>query len=336
MADSKANLEFFRQLERPRRAFTLIELLVSFAVFSLLMALVLSVIGQTSSLLRHSANDMDSFRSARQAFDILTRSLGQATLGTYWDYQFTSGQPDRYRRNSDLNFVIGPAGQNGLPGTPGCGQAIFFQALLGKIGVGQTPTGAQQLLNEIGFYVEFGSNHAYLPALLNTQLEEKYRYRLFQSIKPTSQLDIYQTPSGGDWIDDTNAQPIADNVIALVLVPRRASAEEARLGPLVTDIVYNSRLKADAASQPVTAHQLPPFCEAYLVAINEDSAARLAKTSGTAAPSIITQALAGKFKTLDALQGDLDDLSADLQRHGLQSHIFSIRLPMRESKWSEF
>jgi len=120
------------------------------------------------------------------------------------------------------------------------------------------------------------------------------------------------------------------------MVPRRASAEEARLGPLVTDIAYDSRLNANAASQPVTAHQLPPFCEAYLVAIDEHSAVRLAQSSGSTAPTAITQALAGKFETLSALPDDLKNLSATLQNAGLQSRIFSIRLPMRESKWSEF
>jgi len=334
MEDSKANREFFRCPHRPRSAFTLIELLVSFAVFSLLMALVFSVIGQTSSILRHSTNDLNSFQSARQAFDILTRSVGQATLGSYWDYQFTSGQADRYRRNSDLNFIVGPAGVNGLPGTPGCGQAIFFQALLGKIGVGQTPTGAQQLLNEIGFYVEFGSNLANLPTALSPRLKEKYRYRLFQSIKPTSELDIYKTAAGRTWVNDDNAQPIADNVIALVLVPRRASAEEVRLGPLVTDIAYDSRLNAENYPQPVTAHQLPPFCETFLVAIDEDSATRLA--NGATPPTAIAQALSGKFQTLSQLEDDLEGLISELQNAGVAARIFSIRLPMRESKWSEF
>jgi uncharacterized protein (TIGR02599 family) len=334
MADSNVSTTFSRWHSRCRNAFTLIELLVSFAVFSLIMALVLSVIGQTSLILRRSTNDMGSFQSARQAFDILTRSVGQATLGSYWDYQFTSGQPARYRRNSDLNFVLGPAGVDGLPGTPGCGQAVFFQALLGKIGVGQTSIGVQQLLNEIGFYVEFGSNRDYLPSLLAAQLQEKYRYRLFQSIKPTSQLDIYTTSSGQSWIDTANAQPVADNVIALVLIPSRASAEEARLGPLVTEFKYDSRLNASDRPQPVTAHQLPPFCATYLIAIDEDSATRLDK--GSAAPTAIAQALSEKFKDLSQLEDDLRDLITELRDAGVVARVFSIRLPMRESKWSEF
>ena len=319
---------------RNRRGFTLLELLVSTAIFALMLVMIFSIINQTGMVWRSATKNLSTFQSARQAFDILTHAIGAATLNTHWDYQFTGGQPDRYRRNSDLHFLLGAAGQNGLPGTEGCGQAVFFQALLGKNTTAAGAPGANQFLNELGFYVEFGSDHEELPSLLRSRLSEKYRYRLFQTIKPTEELTIYTQTNSSDWIDPANAQPIADNVIALILAPRRAPAEEETRGLLTLVPQYDSRKNDTAAPQPVTAHQLPPFLEVFLVAIDETSALRI--QSGGSPPPKIAQALSGKFLEVAQLSQDLEDLEKELLSDNIQSRVFSTRIPMRESKWSEY
>ena len=79
--------------------FTILELLVATAVLSLILVVMLSLITQTSSVWRSSSARIEAFQSARRGFENLTRSLEQATLNTYWDYDNPSN-PTIYRRKS--------------------------------------------------------------------------------------------------------------------------------------------------------------------------------------------------------------------------------------------
>ncbi|MEJ0000490.1 MAG: hypothetical protein WDO13_15830 [Verrucomicrobiota bacterium] len=73
------------------------------------------MIQQTSSLWKNTSEKLEGFRNARNVFDAMTRTISQATLNTYLDYQDanhnwvgTSGQPAAfYARRSDLHFICG-------------------------------------------------------------------------------------------------------------------------------------------------------------------------------------------------------------------------------------
>src|ERR1700677_4331589 len=71
--------------------FSLLEMLVSMAILGLIMAIVLSMTQQTSSLWKNTSGKIEGFRNARTAFDAMTRTLSQATLQTYYDYQDSHG-----------------------------------------------------------------------------------------------------------------------------------------------------------------------------------------------------------------------------------------------------
>ena len=118
------------------QAFTLIELMLSTAVLALLMALMLTVVGQTQQIWVRSSGKVAQFQAARTAFEAMTRNLSQATLNTYYDLQFETdpaklGQTKGYSRNSDLHFVSGKAAQTKFLGTESATyptHAVFFQA----------------------------------------------------------------------------------------------------------------------------------------------------------------------------------------------------------------
>ncbi|MBE2204108.1 MAG: prepilin-type N-terminal cleavage/methylation domain-containing protein [Chthoniobacterales bacterium] len=319
-----------------RRGFTLLELLVATVVFALILVLTFSVISQTSSVWQRSTRDLEAFQNARLVFENLTRLASQATLNTYWDYEINGvGQVVRYRRNSDLHFYLAAAGLNGVPGTSGCGQALFFQAPYSRRA--PSATWVPQLLNEIGFYVEFGSDDNWLPTALKGSLTASWRYRLFQAVEPAEDLTIYSTSAAQadppPWVSTGNAHPVADNIVALVVLPGRAEAEEALLGPLVTNLAYDSRTGATLPVQPVSANQLPPLLNLAMIAIDEKSAARLA--SGSTPPAQVGAALAGRFQLAANFQEDLKDAEADLTAAGVSCRVFSTRILLKESKWSE-
>ena len=71
-----------------RDAFTLIELLVSMAILSLLLLLLAQLLDQVQQAWRYSEGRVSQFREARVAFDIITKNLSQASLNTYWDYEY--------------------------------------------------------------------------------------------------------------------------------------------------------------------------------------------------------------------------------------------------------
>ena len=68
--------------------FTIIELLVATVVFSGLLLILAVTTNQTSDVWRRSAAKVEQFQASRRGFESMTRRLGQATLNTYWDYEF--------------------------------------------------------------------------------------------------------------------------------------------------------------------------------------------------------------------------------------------------------
>lgn len=324
------------------KGFTLMEMLVAAAVFITVVAITLSVLGNSSSIWRGTASKIEAFQGARHAFDLLTRNLSQATLSTYLDYD-DPNHPTRYRRRSDLRFFSGQAGGN-LPGTGDTGQAFFFQFPGNHTGQRAKFGGLETLLNTCGYFVAFSADplrpwHLRPP---HGSGDGKYRFRLMQLLVPTEDNGIFAASGAADtsWFAPdaepadygSTVLPVADNVIALVVEPFDPEPGSA---PLAPEYAYNTAadgVRSDGTQLP-TAHQLPPTVRVTMVAIDEASALRL--ENGTAAPAVITAALAGKFRRVENYRTDLEDLEGRLAEAGIQYRVFASVVPVRESRWTK-
>lgn len=330
---------------RGRRAFTLIEILVSVTILVVLMGLVFSVISQVSDIWRKSTARVEVFQGARLAFDLVTRSVSQATLNTSLDYLNSSDKflsdlstpldrrtfmPNRYARRSTLNFVCGFSGVNNYPGTAGTGTATFFQAPLAHTDNAPTYGSLDAALNVCGYYVQFGPDSDRPPHIT---APVRYRYRLMEILVPIENNQIYVQQGAGNiaWFSNftIHARPVADNIIALLIHPQ--DPEDPNL--FNSSYLYDSRAGASDNPQPVTANQLPPVMQVTLVAIDETSAKRM--ESGSTQPGIIVSALSGKFGSPATYDADLKNLADELAGKGIQCRIFNTAVPIRESKWSK-
>jgi uncharacterized protein (TIGR02599 family) len=291
--------------------FSLVEVLVATAVLALLLSLLSMAVGATLSTIRHSQSTIERFSSARAAFDLLTATLSQATLNTYWDYD-NPQDPQKYIRTSDLHFVITNSSH---------GQNLFFQSPLATSGVSPTPAG---LLNEVGYWVEFGED-TWRPAHVETP---RYRYRLMQGVSPTESIDVFKDATSA-WTNRVKSTgfPIAENVIALILWPRQPTANDPNGTALTSDYQYNSRRTAG-----IQSHQLPPMVQATLIVLDEPSMVRI--ESGATEPSVILSALTGKFQDVAKYEDDLREVLGALAAEKINYTVLNVPVTLRESKWS--
>jgi len=321
------------------RAFTLIEVLVACTISIIILGLLLSILNQTVNIWSRNNARLEAFQSARRGFENITQFLGQATLNTYWDYrnsdglfrdQAVSGKfvPADYGRKSELHFVTAPSGSAGLPGTTGCGQAVFFLAPATKNDAANTVDYERfvGLLNACGFYVEYNSDAPWLPPHVDPALA-KERFRLMQFVEDTEALTI-GTQAGSGWIKPTgsNTFPLADNVIALVIWPKENATPSA-----LNSYSYDSRAGVADTPQGISANQLPPILQVAIVAVQENSVARL----GDEQKEVIEGCLKGLF--LDNPEAnfstDLAKLEKNLQNNAIEYRVFVSSVPMREAKW---
>lgn len=326
---------------RRKNAFTLLEMLVACVVLAMLSALLLTTLGQTSSITRRASEGISAFQAARAAFDIMTTNLGQATLSSYWDYQDASGnfrspssrasfRPSAYGRNSELHFLILPAGAPSL-GTASTGEMVAFQ-FPAAFASSARHEGLSALLSGCGYYVEYGDREPLPPPF--PQTAHKYRYRLMQALTPSEDLGVYDSATGNDWLSalSSHATPIADNVIYLLLWPRKTQAEDSTGNELSSNFTYDSREGARTIPQPQTANQLPPTMQVSIVCIDESSAARLCTDENP--PGAISSAFTGLFttSTQSQVEADLETLGARLGDLGVNFRILTTVVPLRESK----
>jgi len=183
----------------------LVELLVASAVLLVLTGLLLGITNETARIWQQSSSRTEQFREARNAFEAITRRVGQATLNTYWDYD-NPAQPTRYLRQSELRFLTGPAGS--LLGNSSATRpthSIFFQAPLGFVAENPDVAGSERatfgglenVLNTCGYFLEHGSDLPYRPGFLTAQVAPvRYRFRLLELIEPSNELTLYQYTSG--------------------------------------------------------------------------------------------------------------------------------------------
>ena len=331
------------------RAFTLVELLVSMVLLTVVSLMLVSMTNSTASTWRYTTAKIEQFRGASDAFEAITRRLSQATLNTAWDYHYpgddTTMQPDRYVRQSDLRFIAGKTesllGSNS-PRRPT--HSIFFQAPLGFVDEQANFGGLVNLMNTWGYYVEFSKEirPAFIDTLPNPPAA-RYRYRLMELMQPSNKLTIYSktsgipTYSGHEWFADSiNATPpsvhvLAENVIALVLLPKLSKLEDPSGIKLAPNYAYDSTTSntADPALDP--KNQLPPIVQITMVAIDDVSAVRV--SNGATTPSF-DALLDTVFRSAKDYESDLATLQMALTQRKVNYRVFTSNVSIRGAKWS--
>ena len=333
--------------QRPTaRAFTILELMVSMAILGLLVLLLTSISNNVAKLWKDTAGNIAEWRGARTAFEAMNRKLSQATLNTTWAYfdssgVITSSDPSKYGRYSELEFVTGPARTlTGLANTTS--QAVFFQAPLGQT-TNTSLRGLPNLLNSCGYFVQFNSDASFRPSLaIFGGVREKWRFRLMELIDPSESSCIYSFPpptTNYTWfrspINTGRARPLAENVVALILLPKLSAFDDTGTGSLIAPgYGYDSRTSFSFSSGGVpgnTLHQLPPLLLVSMVVLDERSAQRLEAQSGSSQPDLFAGA---PFTQASQYQADLSQLEKNLLAQNLRYRIFSTVVPIRGAKWS--
>lgn len=380
------------------RAFTLVELLVATAILLIILAIVFEMTAQISQVWRSSTARIQTFQEARSGFEAMTRRLGQATLNTYYDYyQNVSGTyslrttanaatfvPSVYDRVSDLHFISGQA-TTLLASSPTAAttqtHAFFFQA---PLGYSVTYQKLDNALNACGYYLQFDAATSSIPAYITSAptYKPRYRFRLMEMLQPTENLGVYFWPTTGgvnDWfvknaVNSTNpsvfsnSRVLAENVIALVLLPKLPTSEDASGTALAPNYNYDSRIPLGASSDPYwpsatptfppdsfTAqnssgtsttitrhHQLPPLVHVVMIVLDEPSAIRLQGTS-SAVPAAINFSNTTLFQNATNMATDIQSVEdicnakpGNLTGNTLHLNyrIFESDVIMRDAQWS--
>jgi uncharacterized protein (TIGR02599 family) len=320
----------------PSAAFSLIELLISLAVLSVLVVLAASLIGAIQDVWKRSSARTEQFRSARQALETISSRLSQATLNPYWVVQTNaSGVPVRYERQSDLRFLTGQAPT--LTDLAQPGGALFFQAPTGYSANGTSRLDAA--LNTWGYFVEYGSDSELRPAFLtSTSLPSRNRFRLMEFLDPSDELQVFKNTSGNstytgrEWFSTPLGKPerrrvLAENIVALVVLPRLASTEDPTGIALAPGFAYDSTtVNTDPKLNP--RHQLPPIVDIAVVAIDEQSARRI---NWDTKPDFGANAL---FQIPSNMEADLEKLRSNIAAQGISARVFRTSVPISAARWS--
>ena len=338
---------------RKERGFTIIELLLAAAILAILVALMLNMVTQTSKTWKSTAAKIEQFRDARDAFDSITRRLGQATLKTYLDYD-NPAAPTAYMRQSELRFISGPTatilGGLALPSTNPT-MSAFFQAPNG-FSTNAADSVLQSALNTWGYFIEYAGDANNRPSFLSPN--PRYRYRLMELMEPTESLSIYNYTTnhaytGTDWIGNSMTQPyasrpahvLAENVIALILLPKLAPADMAKwnaagsnytTASLAPTYVYNSatNLNPNPSDPNLNSHnQLPPIVQVTLIAVDEQSVVRF-----PTAVQNITNTYAGLFTDATQFTNDLGTVTSALNNAKINYRVFTTDVMIKGAKWS--
>lgn len=333
--------------------FTLVELLVAAGILSLLVALLLNMVSQTSKTWKATSGKIEQFRGARDAFDSVTRRVSQATLNSYLDYDNPTN-PTAYVRKSELRFLSGPATNIlGALATNMTSMAIFFQAPNG-FSTNSSNSILQNALNTWGYFIEYAADTNSRPGFLPTGTPApRYRYRLMELMEPTESLSIYNYTSGLtnsnytgiDWIANslgtTSNRPahvVAENVIAMILLPKISPNDQTNgIGAhsLAPNYIYDSSTNLNVAlAYPKNAilntrNQLPPVVQVTLVAVDEASAVRI--------PSLyagLSNTVGGYFNDASLFSNDISLLQSNLAAKGISFRVFTTDVMLKGAKWS--
>lgn len=337
-----------------RSGFTLLELMVGMTILLILMGIIFTITHQTGDLWKKTNSKIASFQDARAAFDALTRNLSQATLNQYYDYYDASWNrrdpavsgfvPQNYGRCSELEFVCGPVDTLlGAPAGAKQSHALFFQAPLGRAENKTLYAESSNLLNSVGYYVEFAdtTKDTRRPKFLpSSGAPERGRFRLMEWIQPAEQFSVYDPALSASqpraWFrtplsTGQSARVMAENILALVAFPKKDQNDTS----LAPNYFYDSNPKNDSDPSnydSVRSHLLPPLLQVTMVALDRDSADRLAK-SGPQPPPLLD---ANLFRDASKYNADLQKLEDVLNgKNGgpkLNYRIFTTMVSIRDHK----
>lgn len=341
--------------------FSILEVLVAITILSMIMLVIFQIIHETGRAWKSSSAKIEAFQSARMAFETMSRSLGEATLNTYYDYydsqrkrrgitdtsttvQSINFVPDTYGRYSELHFI---SGKNliTLP-RPQVTHSVFFQSPLGHTANTASYGKLQGLLNSVGFYVEFNSDAADRPtffsALPSSSAKTRWRYRLMHLLQP-SELNTVYTVTDNSWftapISSTSppTRLLAENIIACVIYPHLANDTTGTATPTTVPVLtgnyeYNTRVGWSGGNQPATMNQLPPLVQIVLIAVDEVSMLRL-QGAGTSPPSLGFD-YPDVFQNPSQLEQDINTVSQALINKNIKYRIFRRDIAIRQAHWS--
>ena len=326
--------------------FSLVELMVASAILAVMMGLISLAIRQMAGGIKTSTAKVDAFQSARTGFESVSRTLGVATLNTYWDYFNSSRQPRSaanastfqpatYGRQSDLHFLITNNFFTTTNTLTPVGHSVFFQAPLGYF-TNTSSTNPPGSLNPCGFFVAYG-NDPTKPNLAG--INDRPRFRLYQWLPSSDSLTVASSSgriTNSAWVTPTNGvRPLAENIIAFVI--RVPSTNSSGYSTNATNYGWNSLTAWATGNQPAQMHQLPPLVNVTMVAVEEAAVNRLAGTAATSADASSAMGITN-FSTLftDEAQYDADLLRLETALSGknIPYRTFTTTVPLRGSRWS--
>jgi len=344
--------------------FTLVELLVAIVVLVIMLVIISGISMEIARAWKNTSGTVEGFRDSRAAFEAMTRTISHATLNTYYDYVDSTGAfripgdvnfaPVNYARRSDLQFISGNKGKTLLttvsqipyPIT----HALFFQAPLGETNT-SSYTALNSTLNGCGFYVTYGTDPAVPNFLPSTTVPNRYRYRLMQFLEPAEYLSIYDSQTMGTtsakwnlWFlgplgisTPTSVSQLAQNVVALIVLPRLSSTDQGNNPATVLAPAYD--FDSRDGTNATTFNQLPPVVEITMVVIDEASAIKL---GNAATPPNLSQGAAFTNSTqmsndLDILKNNLSAASGNLAGNKIPLHfrVFHAEVALQSAKWSK-
>ncbi len=322
-------------------AFTLVEVMVSMVILLSMMLIITEVIGQAQISWKRAASRLSQFREARQAFETITHGLRQADLQSYFSFLYNGNNlvpatpldpPISYTRVAEMSMWSGNASAvfSGLGNSSDMsGDGILFQ---GPFGITNDPLlrPLKNLLCARGYFVKFGSDSDYLPSGLASRLQPKYRYRLFELRQATENNRLYNgnpatgTPSG--WMTDLGSgepvQPIAENIIGVLFAPIFGSgttSPSSLSGNIPTSqLAFNFNSELAGAN----AKHLPKAIRVVVLAIDEESAVKLADRNGSANPDLLGKS-GVNFTSADSLEKDLVSFRDAMTRSKINFRIFT-------------
>jgi uncharacterized protein (TIGR02599 family) len=329
---------------RPLSGFSLVELMVASAILAVMMGLISLAIRQMAGGIKTSTAKVDAFQSARTGFEAVSRTLGVATLNTYWDYFDSDRQPRgtntnftpaTYGRQSDLHFLITNNFFTTTNTLTPVGHSVFFQAPLGYF-TNTSSTNPPGSLNPCGFFVAYG-NDPTKPNLAG--INDRPRFRLYQWLPSSESLTVTSNSgriTNSAWVTPIDGvRPLAENIIAFVI--RVPSTNSSGYSTNATNYGWDSLTAWSSGSQPAQMHQLPPLVNVTMVAVEEAAVNRLAGNADTPADASSAMGIAN-FSTLftdEALyDADLLRLETALSGKNIPYRTFTTTVPLRGSRWS--
>jgi uncharacterized protein (TIGR02599 family) len=340
-------------------AFTLIEVLVSIAVLALMLTILADLMTRTQDTVTKASAHATEFQEARRALDGINNILSQATMDAVWAYRHSATDASSitgYDRTSDHHFILGPASDL-LKGGSEAGQAVFFQAPLGKA-KSLTKGRLHDLVNCCGFYIQYGSDLTERPAFMKTEQAtvlnpERKRFRLMRYTQPSDDSILYgdATRLGLNrltsrsqalrWYQEdlaSDSQPLADNILALVLAPYATHTNGAST-TLAPDPAYgydsrDFQWNGVNDTNKSRRHQLPAMVGVTMIVADERSYEALVSRLGEqAAADAVRSVLRDKFTDHHLLKEDLEMVQQGLNAIRLHHKVLSTMVALRGSKW---